>query len=151
MLWNWNTINSCFLSQKFRIKSAGGMAAACISVLLLAFILEGFRRAVKEYDRHLVHRHLQKKYRLKQQGKNGLGGLDINLADARAFNSGFEQLVRTLLMTVTFILAYLLMLLGMYYNGYILICIFLGVFFGIFAFTWGHLAGSMGETTVCCG
>ncbi|KAK3997533.1 Ctr copper transporter family-domain-containing protein [Cladorrhinum sp. PSN332] len=206
MLWNWNTLNACFLSKKFQIKSAGGMAAMCICVLLIAFILEGLRRAVKEYDRHLVKRHLKKKYG-QASLKKGTRGMDISLAAAPTNNppgyntnnqqppappvnneqmdgpssssrrrgmagssakmkpvryrpSFWEQLVRTLLMTVTFILAYILMLLGMYYNGYILICIFLGVFFGIFAFTWGHLGGaghehdmpsSMGEITMCCG
>ncbi|KAK4175170.1 Ctr copper transporter [Triangularia setosa] len=37
------------------------MAATCIGVLLLAFLLEGLRRLTREYDRHLL-RHNTRKY-----------------------------------------------------------------------------------------
>ncbi|KAK4230414.1 Ctr copper transporter [Podospora fimiseda] len=177
MLLNWNTINSCFLSQRIQIRSTPGMAAMCITVLLIAFMLEGLRRAVKEYDRHLVKKHLEKRIASKRIAGPGM---DISLTAIPPANgqqqqrpppvvpvkyrpSFWEQFTRALLMTMTFILAYLLMLLGMYYNGFVLISIFLGVFFGIFVFTWGHLGGlghaghdndmpsSMGEITMCCG
>ena len=61
------------------------MAAACVAVLLIAFMLEGLRRAVKEYDRHLVRRHLRKKYRIKTGKRSVARGMDISLGNAAGF------------------------------------------------------------------
>ncbi|KAK0653850.1 Ctr copper transporter [Cercophora samala] len=38
------------------------MAATCIGVLLLAFLLEGLRRLTREYDRHLLRRHTRRNH-----------------------------------------------------------------------------------------
>ena len=53
MLWNWNTVDACFLSADWQIRSSGTFAALCIGVIFLVVLLEGLRRAVKEYDRYL--------------------------------------------------------------------------------------------------
>ncbi|KAK4466984.1 Ctr copper transporter family-domain-containing protein [Cladorrhinum samala] len=82
---NWHTTDACFLSKKLQIKNAAGMAAACVAVLLIAFMLEGLRRAVKEYDRHLVRRHLRKKYRIKTGKRSVARGMDISLGNAAGF------------------------------------------------------------------
>lgn len=58
------------------------MAAACVVVLLIAFMLEGLRRAVKEYDRHLVRRHLRNKYGIKTGKRAAARGMDISLVNA---------------------------------------------------------------------
>ncbi|KAK4191255.1 Ctr copper transporter family-domain-containing protein [Podospora australis] len=57
MTWNWHTVDACFLAERWQVRSAGHMAMICISVLLLAVLLEAFRRLVKEYDHYLIRRH----------------------------------------------------------------------------------------------
>ena len=59
MLWNWNTIDSCFLASSWKITSNGVFAGSCIGVVLLVISLEMLRRAVKEYDRFLINKHIK--------------------------------------------------------------------------------------------
>jgi len=59
MLWNWNTIDSCFLASSWKITSTAVFAGSCIGVVLLVISLEMLRRGVKEYDRFLVNKHLK--------------------------------------------------------------------------------------------
>jgi copper transporter 1 len=60
MLWNWYTIDACFLSEDWQIHSQGGFAALLIGVVLLVVLLEFLRRAAKTYDRYLIRQHLNK-------------------------------------------------------------------------------------------
>lgn len=53
MLWNWYTIDACFLSPSWHITSHGAFAATCIGVVLLVVALEALRRVGKEYDEHI--------------------------------------------------------------------------------------------------
>ena len=53
-MWNWNTIDTCFISSSWHIKSKGMFAGSCIGVVLLVVLLEALRRSVKEYDRYLI-------------------------------------------------------------------------------------------------
>ena len=57
MLWNWETIDACFLTERWRIKSQGGFAGLCIGVILMVILLEALRRASKEYDNYLDRQH----------------------------------------------------------------------------------------------
>lgn len=50
MLWNWYTIDSCFLAESWHVGSNGAFAASCIGTILLVIILEALRRVGKEYD-----------------------------------------------------------------------------------------------------
>jgi solute carrier family 31 (copper transporter), member 1 len=50
MLWNWYTIDSCFLAESWHIASNGAFAASCIGTILLVVVLEALRRVGKEYD-----------------------------------------------------------------------------------------------------
>ena len=56
-MWNWNTINACFISPSWHITSNGMFAGSCIGVVLLGILLEALRRSTKEYDRFLVRQH----------------------------------------------------------------------------------------------
>ncbi|KAK4164040.1 Ctr copper transporter family-domain-containing protein [Cladorrhinum sp. PSN259] len=58
MLWNWNTIDSCFIASSWKITSKSVFAGSCIGVLLLTMSLEALRRLVKEWDRYLIRKHL---------------------------------------------------------------------------------------------
>ncbi|KAK4175051.1 copper transport encoded by the Pactr3 protein [Triangularia setosa] len=146
MLWNWNTIDSCFIASSWKITSTGMFAGSCIGVLLLTMSLEFLRRIVTEYDRFLLRKHLR--------SFEGKEGVDCRLGYRPTI---WEQMVRALLHMMQFAVAYFVMLLAMYYNGYLIICIFLGAYLGSFVFHWEPIGvGALGQTsatkepTVCC-
>lgn len=126
-------------------------AGSCIGVILLVMSLELLRRAVKEYDAHLVRKHAASTttevVSAAASAREGYDSKshDTNHANVIAQGDGgfrpniFEQAVRALLHTVQFAVAYFVMLLAMYYNGYIIICILIGAFMGAFVFQWEKL------------
>jgi copper transporter 1 len=172
MLWNWNTIDACFISSQWRITSAGVFAGSCIGVILLVMCLELLRRAVKEYDRFIVRRHIAaldsaQAHAITREGsmssKTGVVGgqcMAPACAPIPTFRpSLLQQAVRALLHMLQFAVAYFIMLLAMYYNGYIIICIFIGSYIGAFVFQWETLrvpdvrspTSAANEATACCG
>ncbi|KAL2170644.1 hypothetical protein VTG60DRAFT_4569 [Thermothelomyces hinnuleus] len=53
MLWNWYTVDACFLTSSWHITSRGAFAATCIGVVLMVVLLEALRRLAREYDEHI--------------------------------------------------------------------------------------------------
>ncbi|KAK3301846.1 Ctr copper transporter [Chaetomium strumarium] len=166
MLWNWNTIDSCFIASSWKITSHGVFAGSCIGVVLLVVVLELLRRAVKEYDRFLINRYLSSQVSQvaaadSPKRMSNEGGPAPTCAAADCSNKGYrptilEQAIRALLHMLQFAVAYFVMLLAMYYNGYFIICIFIGAYIGSFVFHWEPLGGGQQtsaakEATVCCG
>ncbi|SPJ72349.1 related to copper transport protein [Fusarium torulosum] len=169
MLWNWNTVDSCFIASSWRITSKGMFAGSCIGVVLLVMSLELLRRSVKEWDRYLLRQHaakFQESSSAVAAGSSGANGSD-NGKDGNALVSCaspvppfrpnvWQQAIRALLHMMQFAVAYFVMLLAMYYNGYFIICIFIGAYLGAFIFQWETLSASGNtsaskEATVCCG
>ncbi|WVF70016.1 hypothetical protein IAT40_004802 [Kwoniella sp. CBS 6097] len=139
MLWNWNVIDSCFLTSGWHIKNRGMFAASCIGIAFLAISLEVLRRVARDYDRWIT-RQLS----------------NINMKNYRPRRATpLQQLLRTLLHVTQFGVAYLLMLLAMYYNGYVIISILIGTGIGKFFCDWlvmGIPATTAEEDpTMCCG
>ncbi|KAJ5789674.1 uncharacterized protein N7518_006685 [Penicillium psychrosexuale] len=56
MLWNWYTIDSCFLAKTWHIRTRGMFAGSCIGVICLVLSLEFLRRLGREYDSFIVRR-----------------------------------------------------------------------------------------------
>ncbi|KAJ5920896.1 hypothetical protein N7466_009222 [Penicillium verhagenii] len=56
MLWNWYTIDACFLSNTWHIRSKGAFAGSCIGIILLVMVLEALRRAGREYEACILRR-----------------------------------------------------------------------------------------------
>ncbi|KAK0753723.1 Ctr copper transporter family-domain-containing protein [Schizothecium vesticola] len=54
MLFNWYTIDACFLSSSWQINSNGAFATTCIGVMLMVVMFEALRRLGKEFDDHLL-------------------------------------------------------------------------------------------------
>ncbi|KAM0333980.1 hypothetical protein ACHAQA_000998 [Verticillium albo-atrum] len=172
MLWNWYTIDSCFLAESWHVTNNGSFAASCIGVALLTVTLEFVRRLGKEYDALLLR---QFHARAAQIAAATAVAQDPSCCDdntdARAqaqatapliFRaSPVEQLIRAVLHTTFFGLAYIIMLLAMYYNGFIIISILLGAGIGKFFCDWlvykvesgaaGQQAKGVEEPTGCCG
>lgn len=171
MLWNWYTIDSCFIARSWRITSKGMFAGSCIGVILLVIALEFLRRAGKEYDRFIVAQHVKSLASTAAVAPSSSNSSDHGKATSsssaaacaplapQSFRpSVLQQAIRALLHMLQFAVAYFVMLLAMYYNGYIIICIFIGSYLGYFIFGWETLIvsatgnGRMEENaTVCCG
>jgi hypothetical protein len=115
MLWNWNTIDSCFLASSWKITSNGVFAGSCIGVVLLVISLEMLRRAVKEYDRFLINKHLKSLPAAARSSKAGSDDGSPAPNCAPILDKGyrptiFEQAIRALLHMVQFAVAYFVML-----------------------------------------
>ncbi|KAH6671452.1 high affinity copper transporter [Halenospora varia] len=167
MLWNWYTIDACFIARSWHITSKGMFAGSCIGVILLVMSLEFLRRSAKEYDRYII-RQYQRAQSLQTTPLITPNKTSSNSSDngAPACESGgsakvmvpfrpnvFQQMIRATFHMVQFTVAYFVMLLAMYYNGYIIICIIIGAWLGAFAFSWEtiNMSGPQEEATMCCG
>jgi len=60
MLWNWNVVDSCFLSSQWQITGNGMLAGSCVGIIFLVILLEALRRMTKEYDRYLIRMNAEK-------------------------------------------------------------------------------------------
>lgn len=112
MLWNWNTIDSCFISSSWRVTSSGMFAGSCIGVILLVLSLEFLRRAVKEFDAFLVRQH---RARPVPSAAPSTRHSSDQLDAAPAVDPGFhptvvQQAIRAFLHTLQFAVAYFVML-----------------------------------------
>ncbi|EAQ89396.1 hypothetical protein CHGG_06015 [Chaetomium globosum CBS 148.51] len=159
MLWNWYTIDACFLTSSWHIASHGAFAATCLGVMLMVVVLEALRRLGKEYDEH-IQRDFAARVALianlpaDTAGSSAAagGGVGGGVCPAAVGGGGdgevqaprtvtfraspLQQFVRALIHAATFGLAYIVMLLAMYYNGYIIICILIGALLGKFLCDW---------------
>ncbi|WWC66086.1 uncharacterized protein I303_108708 [Kwoniella dejecticola CBS 10117] len=131
MLWNWYTIDSCFLSATWHVRSKGGFAGSVIGVFLLCIAIEFVRRVGREYDRRLI-----------MAAKAGLTPVTLPEVSKDASSpttyhfrpSWVQQIIRGIAYGSQFTAAFLVMLFGMFFNGYILFVIFLGQTVGYIIF-----------------
>ncbi|PVH88583.1 Tctr2 protein [Cadophora sp. DSE1049] len=148
MLWNWNTVDSCFIARSWHITSEGMFAGCCVGVILLVMSLEFLRRLGKEYDRFILRQHTRQQASIittnSETGSSAVAGKDATVACTPQPSRGmapfrpniFQQMIRASLHMVSFTVAYFVMLLAMYYNGYIIISIIIGAWLGSFVFSW---------------
>jgi copper transporter 1 len=153
MLFNWYTIDACFLSSEWRIQNNGMFAATCIGAILLVMVVELCRRIGREYDAFLLRQFQRQAHARFPETQSGLVGR-ITFR-----TTPLQQLVRAIIHAFTFGGAYIVMLLAMYYNGYVIICICIGAGLGKFFCDWmvvsigidiDEKAKGVEETTVCC-
>lgn len=130
MLLNWNTINTCFLSSTFQVRSSAGFAGVCISSFLLVVLLEFLRRLQRNLDHTLrVHQATRREHvdakELQEFNDEELllEGRATQVARQERLFSGFaldtiaEQVARGLVHMLQFAISYCIMLLVMYSNG----------------------------------
>lgn len=115
MLFNFYTIDSCFLAETWHITSRGMFAGSCIGVILLVMSLEFLRRSVKEYDRYLVRQHMAKfqpsPCSEAEANKNTGNYAALSGPAVPAFRPNiYQQAIRALLHMVQFAVAYFIML-----------------------------------------
>ncbi|KAJ5933454.1 hypothetical protein N7454_005783 [Penicillium verhagenii] len=86
MLWNWYTIDACFLSKTWHIRSKGAFAGSCIGTILLVMVLEALRRAGREYEACILRRaRLRHLY---------LSGLPSDVPAPRTFKGNFGSIIK---------------------------------------------------------
>ncbi|KAF7949428.1 uncharacterized protein EAE97_002937 [Botrytis byssoidea] len=165
MLWNWYTIDSCFISSTWHITSNGMFAGSCIGVILLVMSLEFLRRASREYDHFIVRQarnqqqHIQSNSEINPKidgsGPQSTQTVVTSHKSTQSFRPDLlQQIIRALFHMIQFAVAYFVMLLAMYFNGYIIICIIIGAFLGAFVFSWEPInlgSNDNEEATFCCG
>ena len=110
-------------------------AGSCIGIIILVMVLEGLRRASREYDAFITRQAASQSLStpsartLSDSDSNRkIPETEINAAAAssapRVFTPSLpQQLIRALLHMCQFAVAYFVMLLAMYFNGYIIISI----------------------------
>lgn len=174
MLWNWNTIDACFILKLWHVKSKGGFAGSCIGVFLLALVQQWLHRFVRQYDVALMS-----KYAAQEADLDKLSVATGLIAFVESSKNPFvttvlhkwltapvsrhemrvlrlEHLIRTSLFAVDWFFSYIIMLLFMYFNGYIIIMCLLGAFVGRLVFTYNEplslqlLAAASAEDRKCC-
>nr|ADY16704.1 hypothetical protein [Penicillium aethiopicum] len=155
MLFNFHTIDACFLSTGWQIKNNGMFAATCIGTILLVVLVEFCRRIGREYDNFLTRQ-------FERQAAHGTFAKKFESArTAVTFRATpLQQLTRSVIHAVTFAGAYITMLLAMYFNVYVIICIFIGAGLGKFLCDWMVVTvgiddvqdetRKLEETTICC-
>lgn len=134
MLWNWDTIDTCFLTETWHIFTKGQFAGTCIAVFLMVVTLELLRRLQRNYERKLVLDWAAKQnsngvttpnVEQEQEGKGEAGAMvaAVELTGRNGIMGWLkpfkfsptvgQQLVRTAMHTAQFMLAYIIMLLAM--------------------------------------
>lgn len=130
MLWNWYTIDSCFIARSWHNKTKAQFAGTCIGVVLICMLLELVRRAQREYDRSIVRQwEAQRASQCASStgcAENASGSSEVEQAKGGALVLGkslvapltfrptiLQQAARAGFYVVQFWAAYLIMLLAM--------------------------------------
>ncbi|KIM21865.1 hypothetical protein M408DRAFT_79921, partial [Serendipita vermifera MAFF 305830] len=145
MLWNWFTVDACFISKDWHVRSNVAFAFSVICVFILVALVEGVRRFGREYDRRIV--------RLANLSQSDSGS-NLNKSEGVGLfvPTWSQQAIRASIFGVQFGAAYILMLLAMYYNGFIIFAIILGGTAGHFVFGRDTVVSGTGtgETGAAC-
>jgi len=139
MLWNWYTIDACFISDQWHIRSKAAFAFTVLSVAILVALVEGVRRFGREYDLGLVRRARRAGSAHNILTKTG----GMGPAPVQFKPTHMQQLVRASIFTIQFGATYITMLLAMYFNGYVIFAIILGGGVGHFIFARDTVVGAM--------
>lgn len=173
MLWNWYTVDTCFISKSWHNHSKGAFAGSCIGVFFLVVVSQWLHRFAREYDSAIIQRQ-SPRIPIFDDSKAELDSQELPVtfsqnpavyavghlwlfAPITSFNAlPLEHVVRCVLFAVEWGLSYIIMLLFMYYNGYIIICCILGAFVGRLLFTYNEplngacLSDSQDMDKKCC-
>ncbi|KAK8038718.1 hypothetical protein PG993_007129 [Apiospora rasikravindrae] len=113
LLWNWDTIDTCFLAPSWYNNSTIKFAFSCIFVFIFAVTLQVFYHSLKTFDAALLLKeHNRRESRDGNQTEKGPeeGGSCCCRRLLRYSPSVWEQTFRAFVYTMTFANAYILML-----------------------------------------
>jgi copper transporter 1 len=135
MFFNWTTIDSCFLSTRWHVRTPGDLFGTCLAAILLVLSLECLRRLQRTFDQYLRTKYavLQlTEYDASSGHTEDLKPEDCiatsPLVESRFQTSKFkpkrnmaimiiERCARSFLSMLQFGTSYCIMLLAMYFNG----------------------------------
>lgn len=168
MLWNWNTVNSCFIAKSWQVTSKGAFAGSCIGVFFLVVASNWLHRFSRELDRQFARQQVGKilsdnsssdvevNEKIKLQSPSVINPFVYTfshqwLFESRKLSPTFMQhIIRSVIYTIEWGVSYFIMLLFMYYNGYIIISCILGAFFGKLMFGYESLTIDDEADRACC-
>ncbi|KAL8681852.1 MAG: hypothetical protein Q9186_002084 [Xanthomendoza sp. 1 TL-2023] len=172
MLWNWYTVDSCFIASTWRNTTKAKFAGSCVGILCLVIILEALRRLQREYDAYLLRQHRKRNTPVDSSIHEDAGEIECHtdieangtdnkrilfspvprsstiafVRPQRLVPTMVQQAIRALIHTLQFGVAYFVMLTGMYYNGFMMISILAGTYCGWGLFTWEGI--SIADATI---
>ncbi|GAA5830298.1 hypothetical protein JCM3766R1_002859 [Sporobolomyces carnicolor] len=128
MIWNWNTIDACFISKQWRIRSTGDYVGSLIGIFFIVVALEMVRRFGRDYDRKIRSAYYRRETAaLAAVASSSKTDLPASaLVPAPFCPSYTQQIIRSAFYGISFGTAYILMLLAMSYNGGVILAIFAG-------------------------
>ncbi|GAA5932983.1 copper transporter family protein [Sporobolomyces koalae] len=128
MIWNWNTIDACFISKQWRVRSVGDYVGSLIGIFFIVVALEMLRRFGRDYDRRIRAAYWRRETAaLAAVASSSKTELPASaLVPAPFCPSYAQQVVRSVFYGISFGTAYILMLLAMSYNGGVILAIFAG-------------------------
>jgi copper transporter 1 len=59
MLWNWTTLDTCFLTRTWHVSTLPTFFLSCLAIFALALGLELLRRLIKDHERYLRERRVR--------------------------------------------------------------------------------------------
>ncbi|EPY52978.1 copper transporter complex subunit Ctr5 [Schizosaccharomyces cryophilus OY26] len=127
MLWNWHTIDSCFLSESWHAYTGNKFAGSLIGIIFFAIAIEAFKRIQRLFDAYVVQH---------SNGKTLQGPMRLFFPSGTPHVNVFQQFIRALLQMCYYGAATILMLIVMSFNGYVILFTFLGAWIGYLLFSW---------------
>ncbi|KAJ7822428.1 Ctr copper transporter family-domain-containing protein [Mycena leptocephala] len=129
MLWNWDTVDSCFISEQWHIHTIQQYAGSLIALFLIVILLEGVRRLARVYDRFILRRYQSR------LAHGILSKISETFRNNRPFKPTLiQQFIRSLFYFFQFSTAYLIMLAAMTHNGGVILAVFAGALVGFLFF-----------------
>lgn len=146
MLWNWNTIDSCFIARSWHVTTRGMFAGSCIGVFLLVFFSQWLSRLSKEFAMAVDNGNTISYQEVKNPYIYAISHRWLLNPGRTTFAN---HIIKTVLYTIEWGVSYIIMLLFMYYNGYIIISCILGALFGRLVFYYNEPLTTE-EQVSCC-
>ncbi|EMT61274.1 Copper transport protein ctr4 [Fusarium odoratissimum] len=137
MLWNWNTIGTCFISKAWYMDSGGKFGITCFGAFMLVMLLEFLARVSREWERHRFARgapNSQGQYAPAADANDVNDANDANPIPNFCPSFVEHAFIKALLHTVQCIITYILILMAVSFNGYIIISMFIGAYVGALCF-----------------
>ncbi|OWB61315.1 hypothetical protein B5S31_g4602 [[Candida] boidinii] len=79
MLWNWYTIDSCFIARTWHVRTRGQFAGTCIGIFLIVMGAQWLHRIGREYDLAINKRRvIQKRHQLENENLTPASSATIN-------------------------------------------------------------------------
>ncbi|WBW74978.1 plasma membrane copper transporter complex subunit Ctr4 [Schizosaccharomyces osmophilus] len=133
MYWNWYTIDACFITKHWHIRSKGMFVGSIFGIIFMMMALELVHRLQREFDRWCIRQSQNRSNHVCHHSPES-SFVSSSSHDLSWFTRVCFHFIRSCLYIIQFIVTYIAMLLAMYYNGYVILFLFCGTFLGFFLF-----------------